>query len=203
MSRFTTTGGQFVGWSHLPHFGVSLYQVVVRKCTGHIPRQPWIPFSARRTLESCLRPNFHVWEVGAGFSTLWLSDRVAKVTSIEASRDWHERLSAIIRQEKITNVDLRWEWEAERMAAFSELPDGSLDLVFIDGGPRGICLERGFAKVRRGGYVYLDNWDTKKFWGDAATFPARHAAEIARTESFFDYVPAQVGVYEGLLLTKA
>lgn len=203
MSRFSTTGGQFVGWANVAHFPVSLWQAVVRKCTGHIPRQPWIPFAARRALEQRLRPDFHVWEVGAGYSTLWLSDRVAKVTSVEASRAWHERLSAIIRQEKITNVDLRREWQAGRMADFSEIPDGSLDLLFVDGGPRGLCLKHGFPKVRSGGYVYLDNWDTKEFWGDAADFPARHAAEISRTESFIDFVPAQVGVYEGLLLTKA
>ena len=36
-----------------------------------------------------------------------------------------------------------------------------------------VGLERGFAKVRSGGYVYLDNWDTKEFWGPAADFPTR------------------------------
>lgn len=203
MSRFQTTDGQFVGWAQLPHFPVSLFQAIVRKFTGHIPRQPWIPFSARRALERRLRADSFVWEIGAGFSTLWLADRVAKVVSIEASRPWHERLSAIIAREKITNVDLRLEWRAERMADFSELPDGSLDLLFIDGGPRGLCLERGFAKVRAGGSIYLDNWDTKEFWGSAGDFLARNATRIAQVESFVDYVPAQVGVYEGLLLTKA
>lgn len=203
MSRFSTTDGQFVGWGNVPHLAVSLWQAIMRKATGRIPRQPWIPFTAQRALARTLRRDFRVWEIGSGFSTLWLSDRVAQVTSIEASREWHERLSAIIREERITNVDLRREWRADQMADFSELPDGSLDLLFIDGGPRGLCLERGFAKVRSGGYVYLDNWDTKEFWGDAADFPKRHAAEIACADSFVDYVPAQVGVYEGLLLTKS
>ncbi len=150
-----------------------------------------------------ITPDFIVWEVGAGYSTLWLSDRVKKVTSIEASKYWYHRLSAIIEAESIPNVDLRFEWQAERMADFSELEDESLDLLFIDGGPRGLCLERGFSKVRRGGYLYLDNWDTKSFWGDATEFPVKHSKLISEAHSYVDYVPAQIGVYEGLLLRKA
>jgi predicted O-methyltransferase YrrM len=203
MSRIRTSDGRFVGWQRLPNITISLWQAVVRKLTGHIPRQPWIPFSARAALERRIRPDFHVWEIGAGYSTLWLADRVSSLVSIEASKDWHDRLSEIIRAERITNLDLRFVWRADLMADFSELPDGSLDLLFIDGGPRGLCLERGFAKVRSGGYVYLDNWDTKEFWGNAVDFPERNAALFSECRSFIDFVPAQVGVYEGLLIRKA
>lgn len=192
-----------MGWTHLPNGLVSLCQAVVRKTTGHIPRQPWIPFSARRALERLISADTVAWEIGAGYSTLWLSDRVRKLTSVEASKEWFDRLSGIIAAERIQNVDLRYEWVADRMADFSELADNSLDLLFIDGGPRGLCLERGFCKVKPGGYVYLDNWDTKLFWDEAATFPERNAALLSEVTSFVDYVPAQVGVYEGLLLRKA
>jgi predicted O-methyltransferase YrrM len=203
MSRFHTSSGTFVGWRNLPHGAISITQVIVRKATGRIPRQPWIPFAARNALQSILTPEAVVWEIGAGFSTLWLAERVKKVTSVEAAREWYERLTAQLAREAIRNVDLRFEWQAERMADFSELHDGSLDLLFVDGGPRGRCLANGFSKVRRGGYVYLDNWDTKEFWEGEADFADRHAAQISWKKSFVDYVPAQFGVYEGLLLRKA
>jgi predicted O-methyltransferase YrrM len=203
MARLHTGDAQFVGLGKLPNGMIAFGQAIVRKVTGHIPRLPWIPFSARKELDRRITPDFIVWEVGAGYSTLWLSDRVLKVTSIEASKYWYHRLSTIIEAEGIKNVDLRFEWQAERMSDFSELEDESLDLLFIDGGPRGLCLEHGFSKVRRGGYIYLDNWDTKMFWGDAAGFPVQHSNLISEAQSFVDYVPAQVGVYEGLLLRKA
>lgn len=202
MARLHTSAGKFVGLANLPHGAISLYQAVVRKTTGHIPRVPWIPFTARRALLEVITPEFFVWEIGAGFSTLWLSDRVKKVVSIEAAQDWYDRLREIIAREQIKNVDLRYEWVADRMADFSELPDGTLDLLFVDGGPRGHCLENGFQKVRPGGYIYLDNWDTKIFWDHAVDFPERNAAQLAEVRSFVDYVPGQVGVYEGLLLKK-
>lgn len=202
MARFHTSTGTFVGLHRLPNGARSFGQAIFRKLFGIIPRQPWIPFAAQSELAAVLTKDSVVWEVGAGFSTLWLADRVAKVVSIEASKDWYDRLRTIIQSEGITNVDLRLEWRADRMADFSGVADGSLDLLVIDGGPRGMCLANGFHKVRPGGHIYLDNWDTKHFWGDQTNFPEQHAAQIRRKVSLVDYVPAQFGVYEGLLLQK-
>ncbi len=181
---------------------VALYQTVVRKGTGHIPRLPWIPFSARRVLESLIQPSWRVWEIGAGYSTLWMADRVGHLTSIEANREWFDRLTGIIRQEGVSNVDLRYEWVAGRMADFSEILDGSLDLLFVDAGDRALCLRQGFAKVRAGGYIYLDNWDSREFWTNSKEFLAQNSDQIESSRSFIDYVPAQFGVYEGLLIRK-
>lgn len=203
MSRFHTSKGQFVGWSKLPNGARAFTQAINRKLFGKYPRRPWIPFSAGQALEEIVTPEFVVWEIGAGYSTLWLSDRVKHVTSIEAARDWYERLAAILAQEGKRNVDLRYEWVADRMADFSQVADGSLDLLFVDGGPRGRCLALGFSKVKAGGYVYLDNWDTAEFWGGEIDFPERHRKEISETRTFVDYVPAQFGVYAGLLMRKA
>ena len=200
--RFHTSNGQFVGWSKLPGGGMAFGQAVIRKIFGRIPRQPWIPFAARKALQEIIHRESVIWEVGAGYSTLWLADRAKNVTSIEASKEWHDRLAGIIAVEHIENIDLRYEWEAQRMADFSELKDGSIDLLFIDGGPRGQCLANGFQKVKSGGYVYLDNWDSKHFWGDQVDFPSANKAMIAEKTSFVDYVPAQFGVYEGLLLKR-
>lgn len=153
MARFHTSLGQFVGWKKLPNGLLSLSQAIVRKSFGKIPRQPWIPFSAKHAIQNILTSDFTVWEIGSGFSTLWLAERVKKVISIESSKEWHDRLSHIISSESITNIDLRFEWQAQRMADFSELQDETLDLLYIDGGPRGLCLENGFMKVRPGGYI--------------------------------------------------
>lgn len=203
MARFHSSTGKFVGWRQLPNGVRAIGQAVIRKAFGRIPRQPWIPFAAQKELAAILTRDAVVWEVGAGYSTLWLSARASRVVSIEASREWHDRLAAVILQERIGNVDLRHEWQADRMADFAGVEDGSLDLLFIDGGPRGRCLANGFRKVRSGGHVYLDNWDDRNFWEGETDFPERHATEIRRRVSCVDYVPAQFGVYEGLLLQKA
>ena len=202
MRRFHTASGEFVGLKRLPNGALSLWQAVMRKLLGHIPVVPWIPFAARRRLQSLLSPNSTVWEVGSGFSTIWLSKRSAHVTSIEANKEWFEKLGQIIATEGIRNVDLRYEWEAGRMSDFSEVADESLDLLFIDGGPRAWCLQNGFQKVRRGGAIYLDNWENTGFWEGTREFLDDNAVEIAAIERFVDYVPAQFGVYESLVVVK-
>ena len=77
-----------------------------------------------------------------------------------------------------------------------------LDLLFIDGGPRAECLKNGFIKVKSGGYIYLDNWENISFWEGAAVFIESVGSHIAESRTFIDYVPAQVGVYEGKLIRK-
>ncbi len=88
------------------------------------------------------------------------------------------------------------------MSDFSGYENASLDLLFIDGGPRAQCLVNGFPKVKSGGLIYLDNWEAPAFWEGAADFLQKSSALIAERSQIVDYVPAQVGVYEGLLLRR-
>jgi predicted O-methyltransferase YrrM len=202
MRRFYTPSGDFVGWAQLPNGLLAFAQAVARKLVGHVPMVPWIPFAARRRIEDVLSPSSIVWEIGSGFSTIWLSKRAASITSIEADKGWYEKLKKIMAQNRIRNVDLRYEWVAERMADFSDAENESLDLLFIDGGPRAWCLQNGFGKVKRGGAIYLDNWENTGFWQGAREFLNEREDEIEIIERFVDYVPAQFGVYESLLVTK-
>lgn len=204
MGRFRTGKNQMVPLRNSPHILVSFGQALLRKSFGYIPRQPWIPFEAAAAIHSAALPSWRVWEVGSGFSTLWLSDRVDHVVSIEASKEWYQLLKTRIDQECIENVDLRYEWRGDLMSSFPELEDETLDLLFVDGGPRGDCLINGLRKVRPGGYIYLDNWDNDAFWRITdREFLRERAGLFQSTREFIDYVPSQVGVYAGLLLRKA
>lgn len=202
MRRFHTASGEFIGFAKLPNGSLALLQAVLRKFFGYIPVVPWIPFAASRELARRLLPSNVVWEIGSGFSTIWLSKPVSFVTSIEADQAWFEKLKGIIAKNGICNVELRYEWVAERMADFSAAADESLDLLFIDGGPRSWCLRNGFSKVKRGGAIYLDNWENTGFWEGASNFFEERSDQIESIERFIDYVPAQFGVYESLLIAK-
>lgn len=204
MGRFSTGKRKKVALAKLPNLILSLGQAIARKTTGHIPRQPWIPFEAASAINQVALSTWRVWEIGSGYSTLWLADRVAHVVSIEAQKTWYDALNFRIDKEGISNVDLRFEWEGNRMASFAGISDGTLDLLFIDGGPRGDCLVNGFSKVRSGGYIYLDNWDNDAFWRQSdREFVEHHSSVLEDVREYIDYVPAQVGVYSGLLIKKA
>jgi hypothetical protein len=69
---------------------------------------PWVSYPARRWLERHLRPDWHVFEFGAGGSTLFFSERVKSVISVEHDEAWHARVAALLTHRGRGNVDLRW-----------------------------------------------------------------------------------------------
>lgn len=198
--RFENGLGERVPLRNLPNFGRSALQAVARKFWGKYPRLPWIPFEAAAALEAWLSPDHRAWEIGAGFSTIWLGQRVGHLTSIEADQQWCDRLSRIIADENITNVDLVYEWRGEVMA---RIEADELDLLYIDGGPRDLCLLEGYKKVRSGGLIYCDNTDDREFWGpEGFRACARRIGErVADIHFYSDYVPAMIAVNEGAIIT--
>jgi predicted O-methyltransferase YrrM len=197
--RFHDGHDKRVPLRRLPHFFVSASQSARRKMFGYYPRLPWIPFAAAARLDALVKPADRVWEIGAGYSTLWLADRVAKVTSIEADENWYDTLSGIVVSEQLDNVDLRYVWRADEMSSFDA--DG-IDLLYVDGGPRRDCLINGAAHVRPGGLIYCDNTDTPEFWGDSGFAASLEsiAYAVASVEFISDYVPGMVAVNEGAII---
>jgi hypothetical protein len=54
---------------------------------------PWITYPALRMLERVVRPEFKVFEYGAGNSSLWWAARVAEVVSVEHDTEWAEHVA--------------------------------------------------------------------------------------------------------------
>lgn len=197
--RLKDGNGRMIPLRNLPHAAIALKQAIERKLLGRYPRQPWIPFEAARRLEGLLGSDSRVWEIGAGFSTLWLADRVGHLTSIEADQEWYDRLANMICNENIRNVDLKYRWKAEEM---SEIEAHDLDLVYIDGGPRDTCLLNAPSHVRSGGIIYCDNTDDANFWGKIGfrSCVNKIVSKIESVEYFTDYIPAMLGVFEGAII---
>lgn len=55
---------------------------------------PWITYPAMRVLERIIRPEWKVFEYGCGQSSLWWSERVASIVSVEDDPSWAAQISA-------------------------------------------------------------------------------------------------------------
>ena len=203
--RLFSASGRFVGVPHLVHAVPSLVSAAFARFAHIYPRRPFIPYAAAAALDRRLSPRARVVEIGAGMSTLWLSRRVAHVTSYEWNPVWYDRLRGHLDRERVSNVDLRFSSGQDGLA-FGDVPDDSLDVIYVDGGPRSLCLERLWPKLKFGGLAYLDNWDSDLFWLEgginARDFLDRRAGELAERLLFVDFVPGAFSVNEGLLVTK-
>ncbi len=146
---------------------------------------PWITFEARFLLEGVLTPNTTVFEWGSGSSTMFYALRCREVVSVEHNRKWYEAVMASLQAREIANCEcvLRppqradglstnpddpesYASASEEFTGFSfrdyvhtinHFPNQYFDLVAIDGRARPSCLLHARSKVKRNGYLLLDN----------------------------------------------
>ena len=69
------------------------------------PDWPWLTSSSILILSSWLRNEDVGFEWGSGRSTLWFSQRVKKIISIENSREYYDKVTNSLRKANINNVE--------------------------------------------------------------------------------------------------
>jgi len=197
--RFSTSRDEKLSPIKYLNLPKALYLAILRKYLKIFPSLPWIPFSAARKLNKIIKADWNILEIGAGTSTMWLSKRSKHVVSIEADMEWFNVLNSKIKTENINNIDLRFEWTAEKMSDFNEFPDHHFDLIYIDGGPREICCLNAIPKVKNGGYIYLDNSDSDVLSGNGSKILHDCVSDHSNIKKFVDFVPGNFMINEGLL----
>lgn len=147
---------------------------------------PWFPFCVHRWLISRLTPGARVFEWGSGASTLFLARLGACVTSVEHDAGWAQRVQIALAAAGLRQTQVRFvppepdgeptsdpedlvrsfrstDPQSRRLRfrdyamAIHNVPDGSQDLVIIDGRARLSCLWQSREKVRTGGVILLDD----------------------------------------------
>jgi hypothetical protein len=136
---------------------------------------PWWNPRAIQYLSANLPSRGYAFEWGSGGSTIWLSDRGLTVTAIESEREWADKVTG-----RCPTADVRFIPGAESgkyrseaqlrdkgqhffddyISVIDEFPDGSLDVVVVDGLCRVDCARRAVKKVKPNGIVVVDdtNW---------------------------------------------
>lgn len=147
---------------------------------------PWITFSAIDFLKKISHSKMHIFEYGSGGSTFFWASRVNHVTSIEHDSSWFEKIKMELTEQRITNVDYvlsepysipdfgkkhfqiasdyisgdpghngkSFEAYAKTIDSF---PDENFDVVVVDGRARPSCILHSLKKIKKGGYLVIDN----------------------------------------------
>lgn len=145
---------------------------------------PWITFGAIRFLDDMSLEGKHVFEYGAGGSTLYFARRGAVVTSVEHDRSWaarvtlalqgHERTASVRCVSPLARLEPAidpadpdcYQSSDESLAkadfrpyaeAIDAYPDQTFALVLVDGRARPSCVKHAWNKVAPGGWLMLDN----------------------------------------------
>lgn len=149
---------------------------------------PWLTFDAVNFLREHLSPGVRVFEYGSGSSTLFWSTYQAHCISVEHDLKWGELLKKRFSssfdidlrlvgpdEQTTSSADDRdyadpnsyWsDWSSLTGLTFQEyasqidsFPEGSFDVVLVDGQVRPACIKHSWAKVKSGGMLIVDNVD--------------------------------------------
>jgi hypothetical protein len=127
-----------------------------------------------------------VFEYGSGGSTLFWASRVKKVVSIEHETEWYERILKECQKREFHNVEYVLEkaqidenfssknfanplhnisadplFNGKKFDSYVQRIDSFLDqyfdIVLIDGRARPSCIHHALGKVKKNGYLIIDN----------------------------------------------
>jgi hypothetical protein len=122
-------------------------------CDGLGEPLPWMTYPLIELLKNLDLSDCHVFEFGAGSSTLFWAQRTASVTAVEKNEAWYRRLEA----GRPGNCKLIWcPRDRDYIAALAQ-QDRRFDLIVIDGAVRYPCAEAALDRLTDRGLIILDN----------------------------------------------
>ena len=126
------------------------------KPTGFLEAEPCLAPAAKARFDALVTGK-EVFEIGSGGSTLWLSQRVAKLVSLEDDNDWLVVVNARL-AELGTVADIRLVTTDEMHNSI----EGMWDVIFVDpliNSTRNLCILSAREHVKPGGWMVADDYD--------------------------------------------
>ncbi|PSL12343.1 FkbM family methyltransferase [Marinobacterium halophilum] len=118
---------------------------------------PWVTYPFIHFFNERVKAEFSVFEYGSGNSTIWLSQKVKKVVSVEHDENWFKKIKTMLP----SNVDyihhpLVYGGDYGREVLKPQYAN-AFDIAFVDGRDRVNCLRNVVPSLKDGGVVILDN----------------------------------------------
>ena len=119
---------------------------------------PWFTYPAIDFLEQHVKSDWSVLEWGCGNSTLWWSERVKRVVSLEHNRNWHEIISRGAPQ----NASIVLSEDRDRYVNLQDVANQDpFDVIVIDGEERNACARHAVLRAKPSTIIVFDNSDRK------------------------------------------
>ncbi len=116
---------------------------------------PWYNKPLIAFLEAFLNSEMKVFEYGAGNSTLYYSQKVAKVFSVETRKEW---IDFVLKNKTKENIEIKLsnnlEFFSNEIENFSEK---KFDVIIVDSRDRAKCLSISTSFLQNNGIIILDN----------------------------------------------
>jgi predicted O-methyltransferase YrrM len=136
---------------------------------------PFLVMDAIKFLDKIFRPGMKVLELGGGNSSLWFLERGANLTTYEHSADWGTYLTSRINSKPefyyTGKMNLKIMQGEETVRDLESHDDHTFDIILVDSmndfTRRNDCMRAAMKKVKKGGWLILDNSDNPVNWRGA------------------------------------
>ncbi|MCE7997215.1 MAG: class I SAM-dependent methyltransferase [Roseivirga sp.] len=156
------------------------------------PETPWLTPDAIIALNQLLKPDFVALEYGSGRSTLFFSQKVEKLYSVEHHEEWYNHVKQLLAEKEVKNTSLnlikpdkilseiKLSSELQMFISEEDYPNKDnffdkyveyinsfdndfFDFVLVDGRARKSCALVGVDKLKSGGLLVLDNSERLRY----------------------------------------
>jgi tRNA A58 N-methylase Trm61 len=139
---------------------------------------PWYNKPLIAFLEVFLHSEMKVFEYGAGNSTLYYSQKVEKVFSIETRKEW---LDFVLTNKTKENIEIKL---CNNLKFFSNEIENffekKFDVIVVDSRDRAKCLATSISFLKNNGIIILDNSERKNL-----ELPRQNMRDLGFEEKIF------------------
>jgi len=146
-------------WLRRTYSSIFYHRIYRRKYPGS---PYYVPYAVNFLSKLLYNKKPKVFEWGSGISTVWYAQKVDSLITIEHNEEWYHKVTKWLKNNKLNNVELRYippinnSFESYSQA-ISEYEDEFFDIVVVDGRNRVRCTVLAMNKVKKGGYLILDD----------------------------------------------
>ena len=122
---------------------------------------PWFTYSSIHFISNKLKKDMTLFEFGSGNSTIWFSERIGDIVSVEHDREFFEYMEDKLA--KIDTIDYRSKElnkdYSQEILKFNK----EFDVVVIDGRERVQCAKNCIQALKDDGVIIWDNSDRTEY----------------------------------------
>lgn len=123
---------------------------------------PWMNYAFLDFLEPRLHKHLKVFEYGSGYSTIYFSDKVQSVYSVEFDEEWYNKVKEKLQNRQNCHI-FYYPSKQEYINAFSKYSDLNFDVIIVDGRDRVECIKQIIDSLADHAVLILDDSWKEKF----------------------------------------
>jgi hypothetical protein len=122
---------------------------------------PWFYPPSLDFIKTIIRPDWFVFEYGSGAGTYWWSLHVKEIIAVEHSALWFDSVRDLLNRKNVENAEVIFRKtqkgvDSDYVRSITE-NERQYDCIVIDGRQRLRCARYAVKKIKKGGYIILDN----------------------------------------------